>query len=312
MAYDNDPEEFVGATSAIRAEPKRQPGAVVAPLVEELSAPVASVADSPQAAAEPETATAAEVTLAGLPEKRTSGHTPNVFDNYGAVRTDLTEAELAQCTQEELGVLFPLFEAHINAKAAEDACAEGEANWRKATTALDRARKAYDDAQPRLTFHDVWKRDVARLPVAPPDPAVIKMVAAALKVVEAAEQYLAECETALAPARNSRHQAIAVYSQRVKEWAKLDNRPKNVGDLIKERSRVETAQKLKNIAEGLPADYVADSVSTVGPSALDRIRSGAGKGGSVNVGHNMNRMRGANVNDIARAQVLAARVPSER
>jgi len=236
--------------------------------------------------------------------------TLNVFDAYGFIRSDLTDAELSSVIPSERKVLFSLLEAHNEVKATEEATVTGEADKRKAMTALDRAKAAYELAKPKWTAHDEWRRTVARLPQEPPDPAVEKKAASALKVVVAAEQHLAACVAAITPALTKRQEARAIYAKRLIEWSKLDTRPKNVGDLIKERSRVETAQKLKNIAEGLPADYVADSVSTVGPSHLDRVRSGAGKGGSINHGYSTNKMRGANVADIAAMQ--ARRVPSER
>jgi hypothetical protein len=137
-----------------------------------------------------------------------------------------------------------------------------------------------------------------------PDPAVIKRVAAALKVVQKAEQHLAECVAAEYPAKALRKEKRMAFSTALRHWSTLDGVPKSTGDLVGERSRVEIARKRENIANGMPADYAAHVASTVGPSHLDRFKAGQGKGGSANVGYNPNRMRGA--------QLQMMKPPSER
>jgi hypothetical protein len=185
----------------------------------------------------------------------------NIFDKFGFVRVDLTDEEVATVSKSEQKILFALLEAHLEVKGTEEATITSEANKRKAQTALDRAKAAYALAKPRWTDLDEWRKTVARLPQAPPDPAVEKKVASALKVVEAAEAYFAECVAAIAPAVNARHEARKVYEQRLAAWQKLDTRPKDVGDLIRARSKVEIAQKMENLANGLPIDGPVEPIT---------------------------------------------------
>jgi hypothetical protein len=217
----------------------------------------------------------------------------NIFDAYGHVSNSLSEAEIARCSPEQQAILFPLLAAWSDTQEEDIRCNEVEANRRKAVTALDRAEKVLLSVTPLHTFHDEWLRTVSKQPVPEPDPAVTKKIKSAQKVRDAAQEFLAECIAAVLPAQALRDQRRRDFTTLLRTWAANDGRPKNVGDLVHDRIATETAQKLANIAAGMDPNYAAHSASTVGPSHLDRMRSGMGKGGSADYGHNPNKMRGA-------------------
>ena len=217
----------------------------------------------------------------------------NIFDAYGHVSNSLSESEIAKCSPAQQAILFPLLAAWSDTQEEDKRCQDVEANRRKAQTALDRAEKVLQDVTPQWSAHDEWKRTVARLPQAEPDPAVVKKVKAATKVRDAAGEYLGQCIAEVLPAQAVRDQKRRAFADLLRAWSKNDGRPKTTADLVKERSAVERKIAMDNIAAGLPADYAVAQTSTVGDSHLDRMRSGMGKGGSANFGHNPNRLRGA-------------------
>jgi hypothetical protein len=227
----------------------------------------------------------------------------NIFDQYGNVSNNLSEAEIAKCSPAQQAVLFPLLAAWSDTQEEDKRCNEVEANKRKAQTALDRAQKVLQAVTPVRTFHQEWLVTVAKQPEPEPDPAVVKKVKAAQKVVDAAEGYLAECISAVLPAQAVRDQKRRVFTDLLREWSKNDGRPKTTADLVKERSATERKIAMDNIAAGLPPDHAVAQASSVGDSHLDRFKAGSGKGGSANFGYNQNRMRGAQ---------LPQKLPSQR
>lgn len=219
----------------------------------------------------------------------------NIFDALGRVSNNLSESEIAKCSPEQQAILFPLLSAWTETQEEDVRCLEAEANKRKAQTASDRAEKVLISVTPVWSQYDEWKRTVARIPVPEPDPTILKKVAAARRVVNAAAEYLAQCISEILPAQAVRDQKRRVFANLLREWSRNDGRPKDVGDLIKERVKTETAQKMANIKAGLDPNYIEHAASTVGPSHLDRMRSGMGMGGSADYGHNPNRNRGGTV-----------------
>jgi hypothetical protein len=229
-------------------------------------------------------------------------HRLNIFDQLGNVRADLDEKEIAKLSDEQKPALFAVLSAFADTNAADAACIEVEKAVRKGETALGKARQAYEAALPKWTFHDEWKVTVAKLPRPEPDPAVMKRVKAALKAVTAAEEHLEACRVALIPAKALRQEKRKAFTVALNIWATMDGQPKNVGDLIKERSRVERKIAMDNIGAGLPPGYAVDQASTVGDSHLDRFKAGGGRGHSADHGYHQNKMRGA---------TLRPKLPSE-
>lgn len=219
----------------------------------------------------------------------------NIFDQFGGVSNNLSEAEIAKCSPDQQAVLFPLLEAWADTQAEDQRCNEVEANRRKAQTTLDRAEKVLQFVTPVWTAHMEWERTIKKMPTPEPDPAVVKKVKAAQKARDGAEEYLAACIAEIRPAQALRDQKRKAFTERLREWTAIDGRAKDVGDLVRERVKTETKQKLANIANGLPPDYAMEAQSSVGPSHLDRVKAsgGAGHRGNINVGHNRNAMRGA-------------------
>lgn len=226
----------------------------------------------------------------------------NIFDQFGNVSNNLSEAEIAKCSPAQQAVLFPLLTAWSETQEEDKRCNEVEANRRKAQTALDRTEKVLADVTPKWTAHQEWQKTVARMQMPEPDPAVIKKVKAAQKVRDAAEEYLGQITAEVLPARAMRDQKRRAFTDLLREWSKNDGRPKTTADLVKERSATERKIAMDNIANGLPADYSVAQTSSVGDSHLDRFKAGSGKGGSANYGYNQNRLRGAQL----------PKVPSER
>jgi hypothetical protein len=214
-----------------------------------------------------------------------------IFDAYGRVSNTLSETEIAKCSPEQQAILFPLLAAWSDTQDEDVRCLEVEANRRKAQTALDRAERVLISVTPVWGAHDEWLRTVKRMPMPAPDPAVTKKVNAAQKLKDAAEEYLGQCISEVRPAQAVRDAKRRAFATLLKTWA--GSQPKTVGDLVKERIATETAQKMANIAAGLDPNYVEHAASTVGPSHLDHLRAGMGRGGSADYGHNLNKMRGA-------------------
>jgi hypothetical protein len=222
-------------------------------------------------------------------------HPLNIFDSYGLPSKDLSEAEIAKLNPEQTAILFPLLDTFAASQAADLAYDKAESDRRKAITARDRAEKALEAATPQWTAHDEWLATVKRMPLPEPDPLVVKKKASATKAHDGAQQYLDACVAGIFPAKKLRDEKRAEFADWLRKWAAVSGTPRSVGDLVKERVRVETEIKLQNLANGLPADYVEQSASTVGPSHLDRSKAGGGAGhrGNINVGHNRNALRGA-------------------
>jgi hypothetical protein len=219
----------------------------------------------------------------------------NIFDQFGNPSKTLDQREIQKCSEAQLAVLFPTLDAWTETQTADAACAQAEADKRKADTALGKAEKALEDVTPKWTAHMEWQRTVAKMQMPEQDPAITKKIASATKARDAAQGHLANCIAAIFPAKQLRDEKRAIFADRLREWSKVDGSPKSVGDLIKERVRVENDQKLANIAAGLPVDYTVAAVSSVGDSHLDRFKAGGGVGhrGSINQGYNRSAMRGA-------------------
>lgn len=227
----------------------------------------------------------------------------SIFDQFGNVSNSLEEEEIAKCTPEQTAVLFPLLAAWADTQEEDRRCLDVEANRRKAQTALDRAEKVLQSVTPVRTFHQEWLVTVAGQPEPEVDAAVVKKVKAATKVRDAAQEYLAQCISEVLPAQKVRDEKRRAFTDLLRAWSRVDGRAHNVGDLVKQRAATETRQKLENLKNGMPVDYVEHAASSVGPSHLDRFRSGQGKGGSANYGYNRNALRGA---------VIPLKLPSVR
>jgi hypothetical protein len=219
----------------------------------------------------------------------------NIFDQFGNLSKNLGEAEIGKCSLEQQAILFPLLEAWTETQAADEYCVQVEADKRKAETALAKAERVLETITPKWTAHQEWQVTVAKMPRPEPDPTVTKKINSATKVVVAARTHLDTCIAAVNPAKQARDEKRAIFADLLRKWSQVDGSAKSVGELIKERARVEAEQKMANVAKGLPPDYVEHMASTVGNSHLDRFKAGQGKGGSANFGYSRNSMRGATI-----------------
>jgi hypothetical protein len=219
----------------------------------------------------------------------------NIFDQFGNPSKNLNEAEIGKCSSEQQAILFPLLEAWTATQTADEYCAQVEADKRKAETALNKAEKVLETVTPRWTAHQEWQVTVAKMPRPEPDPSVTKKINSATKVIIAARTHLDMCVSAMDPAKQARDERHAIFAGLLRKWSKVDGSPKSVGELIKERARVEADQKMANVAKGLPLELDKQMTSKVGNSHLDRFKAGQGKGGSANFGYCKNLMRGAAV-----------------
>jgi hypothetical protein len=227
----------------------------------------------------------------------------NIYDATGKVKRDLDPKEIGKCSKAQQVVLFEVLKSLPIVEKSEADAYEAVKATRRATTALDRSRKAYEDAMPKVTFHDTWLTDVAKQPPKPVSDATKKAIADALVGVEKAEKHLGECQRTEHTTRQDERARRAEFAKHSIAFSAIDGIPKSVGDLIKQRGAVERGIALKNIADGYPSDYSVAQASTVGPSHLDQFKSGQGKGHSANRGYGRNSMRGA---------TLAPKAPSER
>jgi hypothetical protein len=219
----------------------------------------------------------------------------NVYDNLGKVRRDLDPSEISKCTDRQKTILFGMLASLEIAEKSESVHYEAVKATRRATTAIDKSRKAYETALPKRTFHDEWRETVAKLPATPITDEKKAAIAAALIEVEKAETHLAACQSAEITAKRDEKDKRAAFAKSAIAWSAIDGIPKNVGDLVKARGATERKIALANIAAGRPHDYGVggQAVSTVGPSHLDRFKAAQAKGGSANFGYNRNAMRGA-------------------
>jgi hypothetical protein len=225
----------------------------------------------------------------------------NIFGVDALPRTDIPETEIAKLSPEQSAAFFALMTSYAATVEADIATREREKAKGRAETALKKQMAAYEAMAPKRTFFDEWKKTVAGIVEPPIDPDLKKKMKASMIRVDEAHAHLAECEKDINVSKKDRQAKRKVFTNALVEWSKLDGTPKNVGDLVRARHKTESEQQLANIAAGMPADYAAAQQSTVGPSHLDRFKSGQGKGHSVNQGYLQNKMRGATV-----------KVPSER
>jgi hypothetical protein len=215
----------------------------------------------------------------------------NIFDQFGGISENLDEKEIAKCSEEQKAVLFKLLDAWANTKAADKFHTDAVSAKNKAETALARAEKVLIAVTPVYTAHMAWQRSVG-IPVAEPDAALIKKIKAAEKARDGAQEVLALAITEVYPTQVARDEHRKNFVELLRDWQKVEGRPRSVADLVKERSRVETKQKLALIEQGLDPETSNAIVSNPGPSHLDRFRAGQGRGSSVNVGYHRNALRG--------------------
>jgi hypothetical protein len=226
----------------------------------------------------------------------------NIYSNTGLPRTDIPEGEIAKLSKEQQAAFFAVMTSFSDTTEAEAAFIEREKAKRRAMSDLKKKMEAHEKITPARTFYDEWKRSVAKMPEPAPDPEIAKKLAASLKSIEKAHAHLEQCERDEVTAKQVRKEKRQAFATALMIWSRLDGSPKSTADLVRARSETERRIAMDNVAAGFPPDYAVAQASTVGDSHLDRVRSGAGKGGSVNRGWNMNRMRGA---------TLAPKVPSE-
>jgi hypothetical protein len=217
----------------------------------------------------------------------------NIYAADATIRKDIPEAEIAKLSKEQSDAFFAVMTSYSDTTEADAALIECEKATRRAITDLKRKMDLHEKIVPARTFYDEWKRTIAKLPEPEPDPEITKKLAASIKSVEKTNGLIETCQRNEELGRQARIAKRQAFANALKIWSGLDGTPRTTADLI--RARVETERKIamENIAAGLPADYAVARTSTVGNSHLDRVRAGAAKGGSADRGYNMNRMRGA-------------------
>ena len=226
----------------------------------------------------------------------------NIYDEYAKISRNLDPSEIAKCSKSQQKILFALLASLDVAEKAEGLHYEDVKTTRRAVTALDRSRKAYEKAMPVRTFHDEWRETVAKMPPKVVTKETKKLIADALVEVDKAEAALAECQRAEIASNATEKDKRGTFAKALIAWSAVDGIAKNVGDLVKARGETDRRIAMENIAAGLPADYSVAQASTVGPSQLDRTKAASGRGHSANYGHNRNEMRGA---------TLKPKLPSE-
>jgi hypothetical protein len=227
----------------------------------------------------------------------------NIYAADATIRTDIPDTEIAKLSKNQQTAYFDVMSSLSDTTEADAAVIAKEKARRAAISNLKRLMDGHEKIAPARTFYDEWKRTVAKIPEPEPDPDTVKKVAASLKTIEKANEHYEQCTLDEVAAKQVRAEKRQAFATAIIAWSRLDGLPKTVGDLIKARSETERKIAMDNIANGLPPDYAVAQASTVGGSHLDRFKAGQGKGGSVNVGYNPNRMRGAQ---------LRMKPPSER
>jgi hypothetical protein len=219
----------------------------------------------------------------------------SIYDQFGKINRNLDPAEIARCSKMQQKILFPVFASLEAAEAAESLHYEAQKATRRAVTALDRSRKAYEAELPQHTFHDEWLITIAKQKPKPVTEAKKKAIAVALTEVNKAEAFLAECQRSEIVLKADEKVMREAFARAVIAWSPVSGIAMNVADLVRARGATERGIAMKNIEAGLPHDHALAAASTVGPSPWDHLRKGSGKGHSANIGTNLNRMRGATI-----------------
>lgn len=127
-------------------------------------------------------------------------------------------------------------------------------NYRTPET-LIRAR-AYSKIIPAPTFYDCWRRDVAKLPVAPTPPALLKKAAEAAKVAEEAQVVLEQRRRDENAAKRQREDKRNAFTAALAGWSKVDERPRSTADLVRLNSAAEIKRKMAIINGEIEPDAV--------------------------------------------------------
>jgi hypothetical protein len=215
----------------------------------------------------------------------------NIFDKQAGVRKDISDSEIVKLTPEQQAAYVALVAALMDTEEADAALIASEKATRAAVTALKKKMEEYEALVPKRTFFDEWKRTVAKMPEPEPDPEATKKIKAKLKEVEKANAALEQCRAAEFPVRKLRAEKRQAFADALKHWSAVDGTPKTVGDLVKENAKREGERKLAALRGELDED--TRPASTVGPSHLDRVKAGGGRGHSANYGYNRNSLRSA-------------------
>jgi hypothetical protein len=234
--------------------------------------------------------------------------TESIFTSMGTVRTDLDKKDIAALSKVQRDILMVVLDTSVKSAEAEATASATEKAWRVAMREHDDRMKDHARIVPKWTAHDEWRRTVARLPTPPTPPELQAKIDAAVQAVEDAHALIGQRNAENITAKKARDEARKNFGNAVREWSKVDERPRTVGDLVKERAKAEQKAALQNIADGYGPEGAVSAAHNPGPNHIDHFMSGSGgrdqvHAHSVNRGYNRNKMRGAQ---------LAPKLPSER
>jgi hypothetical protein len=142
---------------------------------------------------------------------------PELFDSKGGVRQDFTETELAAIPSEIKPRFDALHEAATACAAGEQRIRDGQKAVREAKADVDRKQARLAEIKPALTYHDLWKLSVGKVP-APIEPEIEKKIVAieaalidAQEVLALAQDGLAAAQHAIVPLRKAQAVSFAEY-----------------------------------------------------------------------------------------------------
>jgi hypothetical protein len=206
----------------------------------------------------------------------------SVFDQYGKVRRDLDEHEIATMPVVKRNALMTMIDAAIKSEDADQASVEAESATRAAARNVASKLDAHRKLTPARSFHDEWRETVAKFPPVPVDPATTGSAAAAALDVELANAVLETCRAAAFLTQRTRNDCRQVFATAAAAWSLVDGSPKTTAELVRENVKRETEHKLA-ILSGKVTPDVVEPVRRL--SQLDSVLSSGARGSSANFGY---------------------------
>jgi hypothetical protein len=205
-----------------------------------------------------------------------------IFDQYGKVRRDIDENEIADLPAATRDALMAVLDAAIKSEDADQEAIAAESAMRCAARNVADKLTVHRGLAPIRSFHDEWRETVAKLPPKPVDRGMTEAAAAAAQEVERANVLLDECRSDAYRLQRNRLSCRQAFADAAAAWSLVAGTPKTTADLVRANVQRETVHQL-GILNGtiVPAAVVCN----VPPSQLDSVLRSGSRGSSANLGY---------------------------
>jgi hypothetical protein len=169
---------------------------------------------------------------------------PEMFDHTAQIRPleNHDPADLARMSPERTAAFNALHDALANERAKETAVTEATHAIKKAQAVVELKEIALEKLAGTVSFHDVWRRDIARVEHNPHDPEVAKAIAFAQGELDGAREAVQICQQAyttarhaVAPARALVANALRAYTSRFPVMTGVEGVKEHINRLAEHR-----------------------------------------------------------------------------